>query len=175
MLRDSRMELYFSEGRYRMDFKLGNTTSSSIRVDTIKNEALSLTSSPMGSYAYKNVPAAFGFGQKQKDSLFTVTLFNEERKILGYNCKKAVLERQGVRSTYWYTNDFKVNQGGVQLINSQIPGFPLAFTTIEHGMRFNYEASNFKTVISNKDEVFSTSPPADFKQIGQSVISPVAE
>jgi hypothetical protein len=44
MLRDSRMELYFSNGYYRMDFKLGNATNSSIRIDTLKNEALSLTS-----------------------------------------------------------------------------------------------------------------------------------
>jgi GLPGLI family protein len=175
MLRDSRMELYFSNGYYRMDFKLGNATNSSIRIDTLKNEALSLTSSAMGSYAYKSTPDAMGFGQKQLDSLFTVTLFDEHKTILGFQCKKAVLERNGVRSTYWYTNDIKIDQNDVQLINKQIPGFPMAFTTIEKGMRFHYQVSNYKLEIENKAEVFSTEPPEDFKQLGQPVTSPITE
>jgi hypothetical protein len=174
-LRDSKMELYFSGGRYRMDFKLGEVTKSSIRIDTTKNEALSLTSSPMGSYAFKSSPAAIGFGQIQKDSLFTVTLFDEEKTLLGFKCKKAVLERNGIRSTYWYTNEIELDQKGVQMINKQIPGFPLAFTTIENGMRFHYQVSNYKDVIENKNEVFSTEPPSGFKELGQPVISPIAE
>ncbi len=165
MLRDSKMELYFSEGRYRIDYHLGHVSTTSIRVDTFKNEALSLTTGVMGNYAYKNTPDAFGFGQMQKDSVFDVQLFDEHTVILGFHCDKAVLERNGVRSTYWYTNEIQIAQQGVQLINRDIPGFPLSFTTIENGVRIHYEVSNYKFEIENKDEVFSTDPPANFNQI----------
>lgn len=167
MLRDSKMDLYFSEGRYRIDYHLGNVSTTSIRVDTFKNEALSLTTGMMGNYAYKNTPSSLGFGQMQSDSLFNVQLFDEHAVILGFHCDKAVLERNGVRSTYWYTNEIKIAQQGVQLINRDIPGFPLSFTTIENGVRIHYQVSNYKFEIENKDEVFSTDPPESFNMIEQ--------
>ncbi|TNE71656.1 MAG: hypothetical protein EP333_08785, partial [Bacteroidetes bacterium] len=105
LLRGSRMELYFAPGLYRMDYYLGMVSMTSIRVDTFKNEVLSLTKGVMGNYAYKNTPDAVGFGQQQIDSAFNVQLFNEERVFLGFKCKKAVLEKNGVRATYWYTTE----------------------------------------------------------------------
>ena len=163
LLRASRMEMYFAPGLYRMDYHLGKMSSTSIRVDTFQNLALSITSGIMGNYAYQNTPDALGFGQLQKDSLFTVQHFDEYKTIMGIKCKKAVLEREGVRSTYWCTKEFDVKADGLQLINKDVPGFPMAFTTIQNGVRIHYQVSNYKDFIANKAEVFSVTPPAEYK------------
>lgn len=163
LLRGSRMELYFAPGLYRMDYYLGSVSMTSIRVDTFKNEVLSLTKGVMGNYAYKNTPDAVGFGQQQMDSLFTVELFDEERVFLGYTCKKAVLERNGVRATYWYTKEIEMPKQDIQMINKDIPGFPLAFTMIDNGIRMHYQVSNYAFEVENKSEVFSTNPPPEYK------------
>lgn len=162
MLFDSKMEIYFAKGLARVDFKLGSLTNTSIRINREKNEALTITSGVMGSYANKNTPEGLGVGQVQGDSLFTVTLFDETKTILGFTCKKAVLERKGVRATYWYTNEIVLENIGQQVVNKDIPGFPLAFTSIDNGIRMHYQASNYKFSIDNKEEVFATDPPASF-------------
>lgn len=163
LLRASRMEMYFAPGLYRMDYHLGKMSSTSIRVDTFQNLALSITSGIMGNYAYQDKPEALGFGQLQSDSLFTVQHFDEYKTIMGIKCKKAVLEREGIRSTYWCTKEFNVKADGLQLINKDVPGFPMAFTTIQGGVRIHYQVSNYKDYIANKAEVFSVVPPAEYK------------
>lgn len=163
LLRGSRMELYFAPGLYRMDYYLGMVSMTSIRVDTFKNEVLSLTKGVMGNYAYKNTPDAVGFGQQQIDSAFNVQLFNEERVFLGFKCKKAVLEKNGVRATYWYTTEIELPKQDIQMINKDIPGFPLAFTMIDNGIRIHYQVSNYAFEVENKTEIFNTNPPPEYK------------
>ena len=51
LLRDSKMELYFTKDKSRMDFKMGQVSTISIIVDRKKNKVLSLNKSVMGKVA----------------------------------------------------------------------------------------------------------------------------
>ena len=54
MLRDSKMEIYFAEGRNRIDFKMGELYTTSILINKSTNAAITLISSMMGKYATLN-------------------------------------------------------------------------------------------------------------------------
>lgn len=160
LLRNSKMELYFTQKKSRMDFKMGQVNDLSIIVDLTENKVLSLNSSMRGKIAMyglaEDIPVAV------KDSTIQVLFPNEHMKILGYDCKKAILTKDSLSITYWYTNEIRIDDKINQITDPNVPGFPMKFSKIQDGVLMTYEISNIREVIENKDLLFSTEVPKGY-------------
>lgn len=164
MLKNSKMEVYFAKDLSRVDFTLGELSKTSVRINRKINKGISITESIMGKYA--NVSTADGLAGEStamNDSNVTVTAFNEFKTILGFKCQKYVLMNNGASTYYWCTDEISVEEVGQVVVNSNLPGFPMAFTSIENGLRMHFQASNFKETIPDKETVFSTDPPEGYR------------
>jgi GLPGLI family protein len=165
MLFDSKMELFFSNGLSRMDFHMGSIYENKIVVDGINKKGISLMSSPNGKFAIQLTEKEIDAKPKNNDTLVTVTLINEKRVILGFNCKKAILHQAGNDLVYWYTTEIEIDKSGQSILNDKIPGFPLYFSTILEGMKMEYQASNHKFSIEDKQKIFSQTIPPDYRLV----------
>lgn len=166
MLRNSKMEIYYKRNFSRVDFKMGQMYSLTAIVDKKADRTLSLISSPMGKFATRTITSATDSVKPDQDSSATVELFDETKKILDYECKKAVLTVDGKTTTYWYTNEFSIDLKDQSFINSRIPGFPMEFYTIDEGVKMHFQASNIEFNLDNKPEdIFSTTIPAGYTLI----------
>lgn len=163
MLRDSRMELYFAPNKSRIDFKMGSISVTSIIVDRDKNITLSISDGYSGKVAQMGTAEGAPI---QKDSTAILQYFDDKRVILGYNCKKVILTEKGVVTEYWYTEDIKVDTKNQQMINPNVPGFPVVFSKIEDGVKMTFQLSNMKDYLEHSLEaIFFTIPPKGFKLV----------
>ena len=163
MMRNSRMEIFFAEDLSRVDFTLGEISQTSVRINRRENKGVSLSNTVMGKYA--NVGTATELeGEKVEVTTenIKITPFDEFRTILGFKCQKHVMDNNGVYTTYWITDKFEIGGMADQIVNPNLPGFPLAFTSINNGVRMHFQASNIKESIPNKADVFSTEVPDEY-------------
>ena len=102
---------------------MGMLFTSSIILDHKTNKSLTLSKSMMGNHAIKS---KIDPNISTVDTSIIVELIDEEKMILGFKCKKAILSnRQNAQKlTYWYTNDFNIKLYNTAFINPNIPGFP---------------------------------------------------
>lgn len=160
MLMDSRMEVYLSKDRYRVDFKMGELYTTSVRVDRINNKAISFSDSQMGKFATEaDIAELDATAPNTFDTNAVIRLIDVEKEFLGFKCKKAEITSYGQKAIYWYTDEISVDQHGQTLINPNIPGFPLAFSTVENGVKMTYQVSNYSFELPDKDTIFSTEIP----------------
>ena len=163
LLRNSKMEFYFTQNKSRMDFKMGQVNDLSIIVDLTKNKVLSLNSSMMGKVAMVN--PAESIQAPKKDSTVQVKFVNETKKILGYTCKKAILNQNETEVIYWVTDEIQIDDRIQQLTNPNIPGFPMKFSKIQDGVLMTYEMSNLREIIENKEILFSLEIPEGYQLV----------
>ncbi len=163
MLRNSKMEIYFDANHFRVDFKMGQISETTMILDFKKDSALSLAKTVFGSFA--SLTTLDDLEYAKKDSSSSIQLFDETRKILGYNCKKAVVSSKGVKTTYWYTEEIVINTQGNEFFSSELPGFPLFFSKVENGIYMEYQASNIRNTVENPNLVFSLKIPPGYKQM----------
>lgn len=164
MLRDSRMELYFAPNRSRVDFKMGNLSMTSIIVDRTKNVSLTISESMGRKMA--QLDTINSTKPIEKDSSIILEFSDEQKVILGLNCKKVIAIEKGVRTEYWYTEEIKVDAQDQQIINPNIPGFPVLFSKVEKGIKMSFQLSNMKQQHeADLDTIFFTTPPNGFKLI----------
>lgn len=162
-LTDSRMDIYFADKLSRVDFKMGRIYLTSVRINRIKQKAVSLTTSSMaGNFATILPIDQMDANMLEKDTNILVNITGEEKVILGFKCKKAILNNNGQITTYWYTNDISVDVKGHAILNPNIPGFPLAFSSSENGMFMSFQASNYKLSLEDKEDLFSIDIPEGF-------------
>ena len=159
------MELYFTRDKSRMYFKMGQINTISIIVDRKKNTVLSLNSSMMGKAA--QIGLASDIPSPKKDSTIEVIFSEEKRKILNYNCKKAVLTENGIETTYWYTNEIQVDGKDYSILNPNIPGFPIYFSKTQDGVLMTFELSNIREELKDEKQLFSTEVPAGYMLLEQ--------
>lgn len=166
LMRDSKMEIYYAKDKSRVDFTFGKISNTSVRIDRTTNKGISITKSVYGNFANQNTAESFLEKKVKADTAtIKITPFNEYKTILGFKCRKYVMEDNGSYSTYWITKEIKVEDLDQQLVNPNLPGFPLEFVTISKGIRMEFEASNFKSSLENKSEIFSTEPPEGYKVV----------
>ena len=162
MLRDSRMELYFTENRSLMVFKMGKMSTTRVVVDRKKNQVLSTNDGVMGKVAI--LSSADEIPPVEKDTSATLEFSDETKKILGYTCKKAILHQGELITEYWYTSEIEVAVKDQQIINPNVPGFPMGFSKIEDGIRMTFQISNLREDLTeNLDELFSLEVPEGFQ------------
>ena len=162
MMIDSKMALYFADSLSRVDMKMGKAYTTSITIDKKQNRVLTVTTGAIGNSASVHRADDVLYQAQAPDSTVTVELLDEEKTILGFKCKKAIMEISGEKTTYWYTNDIKVQASGQTIVNPNIPGFPVSISGINGGMLMNFELSNYKEGIEDKVATFTTIPPPGF-------------
>lgn len=161
LLRDSRMEIYFAEGKNRIDFKMGELYTTSIRINKSMNTAITLSTSMMGKYATLNHADELKYNEP--DSSAYVELLDETKVILGFACKKAMVYTNQKSTVYWYTTEIDVKDIDKSIVNPLIPGFPMEFSSTENGLEMTFKASNYTGILEGKVEIFSTLPPAGYQ------------
>ncbi|PWH86628.1 hypothetical protein [Brumimicrobium oceani] len=166
MMKNSKMEIYFAKDLSRVDFEMGKITHSSIRINRKLDKGITITKSIYGNYANQgSVDEISGSQPETSTTDFEITPFNEYKNILGFKCRKYVMEENGSYATYWLTDEIILEDMGQHIINPNLPGFPLEFVSISNGIRMSFKASNFKNELDNKTEIFSTEPPEGYTQM----------
>lgn len=161
LLRNSQMELYFTEEKSRIDFKMGQVNEMSMIVDLNQKSVLYLNRSMMGKVA--KLGSTDDIPTPQKDPTIHIIYPKETKKILGYHCKKAILVKDSVEITYWVTDEIKVDDRIRQITNPNVPGFPMQFSKIQDGVLMTYELSNIRESIEDKEELFSMDVPEGYQ------------
>ena len=122
---DSKMALYFADSLSRVDMKMGKAYTTSITIDKKRNRVLTVTTGAIGNTASVHRADDVIYQDQLPDTAVHVELIDEDRVILGLNCKKAIMTTDGKRTTYWYTKDIKVKASSQTIVNPNIPGFPV--------------------------------------------------
>lgn len=162
LLRNSSMKITYMRDRSRIDFKMGDMYQITSILDWKSNRSLSLFTTPKGKFATKMEATKFNESLTPPDTNTQVILVNETKKILGYECKKAIMKTDSLEFIYWYTSAVKINLKGQSIVNTNIPGFPMEFETVKDGVYMNYKVSNLTFKIPDKKTVFSTIIPPGY-------------
>jgi len=162
MLIDSKMEIYFADKLSRMDFKAGQIYTTSIRIDRNIQKAISLSTSMAGKFGAELPMDALNANAPKIDTNTHIELFDEEKTILGFKCKKAILTLKGKRTEYWYTNEITIDIKDYPILDPNIPGFPLEFSSTENGIFRSFQVSNYTLKLEDKETIFSTVIPDDY-------------
>lgn len=160
MMKDSKMDIYFSDKATRSDFKMGLM----MNVSTISNfdtqEVLSLMDGMGSKSATKNTLSEM----TTNSSDLTVTYTEETKTILDFKCKKAVVKDEtGTESFIWFTEDLKIKVDGQNYFNTQVKGFPLEFEINNNGLTMKFIAANFENKLTDKDQLFDMTVPEGYE------------
>ncbi len=163
LLFDSKMALQFNDSLARMDFKMGKGMLTSVIVNNYLKQGITLNSTSAGKFAFYLTKEYFD--QKSAEDSVHVELINEEKKILGYLCRRANLIADGVVTTYWYTRELNFDIKQQAIVNKHIPGFPLKYNSVKDGLYMEFEATNIEFNIKNPETTFSMLIPEGFKVV----------
>ena len=162
MLDGSKMELYFSENQTRSELNMGMIMNITTISDADKDSLVILMGGMMGQNALKTSITEMT-NKIGADSTSKLQLLDETKKILDYNCKKAVLiDVAGNRSEFWYTNDVIVSKLGQTYLNADIPGFPMEFELNNNGVNMKLTATDFVKDISSSKHLFLLEIPSGY-------------
>ena len=162
MLDGSKMELYFSKNQTRSELNMGMIMNITTISDADKDSLVMLMGGMMGQNALKTSITEMT-NKIGADSTSKLKLLDETKKILDYNCKKAVLiDSAGNRSEFWYTNEIIVSKLGQTYLNSEIPGFPMEFELNNNGVNMKLTATDFKKDISTSKHLFLLEIPSSY-------------
>ena len=162
----AKMELYSNDKFSRVDFSLGTVMTTNTIVDLNKKETLTLMSGMMGKTA-TSISLADLEAKKESSKKPEVELIDESKKIAGYNCKKAILTTEdGTELETWYTNEIQLGDlSGTSLVNKDIPGVPLEFTSKNGPMTMLFTASLYEPKAKVDKKMFDMSIPEGYKVV----------
>ena len=163
LLFDSKMALQFNDSLARMDFKMGKGMLTSVIVNNYLKQGITLSSTSAGKFAFYLTKEYFD--QTTAVDSVQVKLVKEEKRILGYLCKRADLMADGVITTYWYTHELNFDIKQQAIVNKHIPGFPLKYNSVKDGLYMEFEATNIEFSIKNPESIFSMRIPEGFKVV----------
>lgn len=167
MFYDSSMKLFFTEKKSRVDFKMGKLYTASVVMDGVSDSALVLQAGPMGNFAKYQLNEEFGKNKPESTDV-KIEKLNEFKKILGYNCEKINYINDGKKMTYWITEEIVISKDlGQDIVNADLPGFPLEFSASDGQVIFHYKASNVALEIPDEETLFSIKLPEGFKLLPQ--------
>lgn len=157
------MRMYFADSLMRVEQKMGSTGTMIMILDKRTNVALTLMDSPMGKFATVRNGDELEFAEVKVDSNAVVKEMNETKKLLGYECRKIMLRSNGQITTYWITDEIDRNLIGEEMVDPNLPGFPMEFSRIQGGMELSYTISNIQFELEDKESLFSTTPPEGYQ------------
>ncbi|MFA5574453.1 MAG: DUF4412 domain-containing protein [Brumimicrobium sp.] len=166
MEESSTVDMYFTDGKLRTDMVIPNfSTTNTIAVKEEENGLMLMDNSFLGKIAIVITSEDKEKQQEQSDKVDVKLIDGETKKILGYDCKKAIIsvENQG-EFELWYTEEIvpEIREG--QFLYEEIKGLPLEMTTKMMGMDIKLEAYSFKDKLSKKqkENLFSLEIPKGY-------------
>lgn len=163
LLGNSTLKMYFSDNNMRVEYKMGKLYVSTIVLNRETGEALILMDGALGKFAVLKSADELEFTEVKKDSNAVIVDLKETKKILGYECRKIMLRSNDEIATYWITDEIPVNAVSNEMINPNLPGFPLEFSKVAEGLKMTYKASNISFEVENKTRLFSTVVPEGYQ------------
>lgn len=168
MMQGSTLSIYFKDGSARTEMDMGSMMKMVTVSDENEEKILMLLSGMIGK---KAIVSSFDDIEDKKEEAeeedtFEITFSDETKTILGYECKKAILEDEdGNEMIFWYSEDFEVNKIGSNYMNDKIPGLPLEFELNNSGMIMKMTATDVAKKVKNADEVFSIEIPEGYEEM----------
>jgi len=152
MMDNSTMITYFMPNLSKVEIKMGVMMEVETVVNTKKNKALMLMSGMGMNYAVEGKATEFMELNSQTEVTKQVTLIEEAKQVMGYNCKKAIINgSDGSMVEVWYTDEISAKIEGQQYYNTQIPGFPMEVNTSTNGMNVSIVVSGISEEVSKAD------------------------
>lgn len=168
MFESSSMYFYFLKEKARSDLNFGTIMSVSSIFDFSTNEVLYLIKGILGNNAVLTNLNEINNNNDSILSNYKVTITNEEKKILNFVCKKAIImDKEGNESEYWFTNSIGPNLTDKTAPISLLPGLALEYTIKQSGIIMFFTASkfNFQMNDGEKNDLFSLKIPKGFDKI----------
>lgn len=164
MLQNSTLEVLAAGNKSRTAMSMGGLMTTTTIIDADKGKGLMLLDGMMGRQAAKmdEIPAI-----EADESDIEIELIDETKKILGYECKKAVIYGEdGTELIYWYTEKVKLKEGVLaQYVNNGVPGLPLQFVIQQPQITMEFTASEFTEKVGKTKGQFDLSIPKDYKEV----------
>lgn len=167
MMDGSLMTLYYKDGSSRSEVNMGGMMTMATISNANSDKVLMLMDVPMANMKYAtltNVEEAEKAPMTKMPD-FKIRYENETKTILGYTCKKAILEDdKGRESTFWYTQDILAHTGGQSYLHFGLGGIPLEYEILQQGMHIQFTATDLKKSIdpARAASLFSMEVPAGY-------------
>ncbi len=162
----SSLDVFFVEGKSRIDFSVNDSMSISIIMDLEKNEGIKLLNSQMGKFAVPGSAKDMGWGQSTSSNSEVVPT-EETKEIMGYTCTKYIVKSGQGDLEYWCTDQISMDFSSTSIMNANLPGFPLSFYSISDGMKMEFTAVRVETSLEKTKKIFSTKRPKDYSLLGE--------
>lgn len=166
LLRDSKMEIYYTKDHYRVDYKAGALYVMNTIYNKDQAQIITLTTNHYGKFGQiKDISET----EKLNDLVDTNTVINTYRdstkKILGFNCYYVEILENGTVTKYWVTDEINSKVGSQSIVNPMLSGFPLWFSKKANGIKMTYTASNFRDELTNSESIFITNLPEGYQLV----------
>lgn len=168
MMQGSKLSIYFKEGSTRTEMEMGSMMTMVSISDEKEEKMLLLLSGMIGKKAVVSTFEDIDVKKEEieEDDTFEIIFTDETKTILGYECKKAIMEDEdGNQMIFWYSDDFEVNKVGSNYMNDKIPGLPLEFEINQGGMIMKMTATDLAKKVKNAKEIFSLEIPEGYEEM----------
>lgn len=162
MMGDASMDIYFSKKYSRVKLDMGLMMHMDFVNDIEKKRGLMLVSLAGTKYASYIDEAEINNEEEEKPLRIEIT--NETKKILSYNCKKALAyDNNGNATEIWYTQDIKNYLANSKQYNFDVDGLPLQVKISQAGMTVILTATSFSEKVDKN--VFSMEIPKYYEEV----------
>ncbi len=167
MFAGSTMLLYFKPKLSAVEMKMGMFMNAVSIINVKKKTSLSLLDVMGQKIAIRDAKPE----EKKKE---TVEKTTETKVIMGFNCTKyLVTDESNNVVTLWVTEEISINTEGQSLFRSDIKGTPLAFSTVQNGLKMNFDVSKIEKTVNN--EKFSMKIPEGYTETTSEELSKQSE
>ncbi len=165
MLVNSKMRVSYSPDAIRQDYKLGELSTKTTILNKKYNQSIFFEDGQNGKIAIIGTNDEIS-SMAVQDTNVALQFFEDQKIILGFNCKKASLTfPSGEVAEYWYTTEFPVKFPESNFFNSKIPGIPLEFSTVANGYFMRFKCANYSESIEDPENYFAPIVSKEFTVI----------
>ena len=163
MMENSSMNIYFTKQRTRTEFDMGMIKTTTI-TDAKEDQALILMDMMGMKIAMDSKISKLQEGNEDQIDAIKIEITSDHKKILGYNCQKAVVYSDDLKMEYWYTEEIEISKSGQELFNKELPGFPMLFEVSSEGLKMSFTISKFsKEFEMDAEKYFDRTVPEGYK------------
>lgn len=162
-MENSTLELYFADNKIRSEMYMGDYMTNINIVHKGKDTSLMLLDGMMGKLAMKNTLDDLEDEQRLALTERDVDLIDEEKEIMGYTCKKAIVTTPDENeSIIWYTTEIVPDFRSGQYLLEDIPGTPLEMESSWGNIDMKFTAFEYKKRIRKPEKLFSMEIPRGY-------------
>lgn len=167
MFDGSSFDLYLGEEIARTELNFGAIMSLSTIANNETDEVLILMGGMMGNKAVSTSTDEMKVDDDNAPEI-TVTITDDEKQILNYACKKAIItDIDGNEMVFWFTESISPNIIDKSAPISMLPGLALEYSIDQSGMLMTFTANKVETEIDEqtKNNKFNLAIPDGFDEI----------